>query len=301
MRALVTGATGFVGHRLLLRLEEPVVLSRDPVRARESLAPRKVTAFPWRAADGPPPAEAFDGVDCVIHLAGESVGEGRWNEAKKNRIRESRVAGTRNLVEGIARLDKKPRVLVSASAVGYYGSRGDQVLTESASPGDDFLAEVCIGWEEEAAKARRHDVRVVSMRTGVVLGSGGGALAKMLTPFRLGVGGRLGDGRQWMPWIHIDDLVGIILHSCQNDSVSGPVNGTAPNPVTNFEFTKTLGRVLKRPTVFPMPRFMLRLALGEFGDVLLTSQRAVPEAAQKSGYEFQYPDLEGALRAILKR
>ena len=301
MRALVTGATGFVGHRLLPRLEEPVVLSRDPVRARESLASRNVTAFEWHAAEGPPPVEAFDGVDCVIHLAGESVGEGRWNEAKKNRIRESRVAGTRNLVEGIARLDKKPRVLVSASAVGYYGSRGDQVLTESTSPGDDFLAEVCIGWEEEAAKARQHGVRVVSMRVGVVLGSGGGALAKMLTPFRLGVGGRLGDGRQWMPWIHIDDLVGIILHSCQNDSVSGPVNGTTPNPVTNFEFTKTLGRVLKRPTVFPMPRFMLRLALGEFGDVLLTSQRAVPEAAQKSGYEFQYPDLEGALRAILKR
>ncbi len=287
--------------RLLPRLDDPVVLSRDAVRAREEVAPRKVAAFEWHAADGPPPPEAFDGVDCVIHLAGESVADGRWNDAKKKRIRESRIAGTRHLVEGIARLQKKPRALVSASAVGYYGSRGDQVLTESASPGDDFLADVCIGWEEEAAKARDLGVRVVSVRVGIVLGSGGGALAKMLTPFRLGLGGRLGSGHQWMPWIHIDDLVGIILHSCQNESVSGPVNGTAPNPVTNREFTKTLGCVLKRPTIFPMPGFMLRLAIGEFGDVLLTSQRAIPEAAQKSGYQFEYPDLEGALREILKR
>jgi uncharacterized protein (TIGR01777 family) len=302
MRALVTGATGFVGRRLLARLEKPVVLSRNAAKAKQSLAAFKVDAYDWDAQNEPAPAEAFAGVDVVIHLAGEPVAEGRWTAAKKVRLRESRVAGTRNLVQTLAQLPQKPKVLVSASAVGYYGSRGDQILDESAGPEDDFLAEICAAWEAASHQARAAGIRVVNPRVGIVLGEGGGALSKMLTPFKLGLGGPLGNGKQWMPWIHIDDLVGLILHAVEHDELAGPMNGSAPNPVTNREFTKTLGKVLRRPTFFPpVPGFMLRLMLGEFGSVLLTSQRAIPKAALDSGYHFQYADLEAALRAIFPR
>jgi hypothetical protein len=302
MRALVTGATGFVGKRLLSKLERPVVLSRDAAKAEKSLAEFGVKAFAWNPTEQPAPAEAFDGIDALFHLAGEPVAEGRWTAAKKERLRESRVAGTRNLVTTLRALGKRPRVLVSASAVGYYGNRGDEQLDENSPPRDDYLAEICTGWEREAIEAREFGMRVVPIRVGIVLGEGGGAMAKMLPPFYFGMGAPLGSGKQYMPWIHLDDLVEMMLFAASHEQVAGALNGSAPNPVTNREFTSTLGKVLGRPTFMPpVPRFVLRTMLGEFADVLLTSQRAYPAAAVAAGYRFRYPELEPALRQILKR
>lgn len=297
MRALVTGATGFIGRQLLERLDSAVVLSRNPEQARSTFP--KAEVLRWDPMAGPPPADAFRGVEAIFHLAGEPVAEGRWNAAKKQRLRDSRVIGTQHLVQGLEASSERPPVLVSASAVGFYGSRGDEVLDESAAPGNDFLAELCKAWEASAQPARASGVRVVNPRIGIVLGPSGGALAKMLTPFKLGVGGRLGSGKQWMPWIHLDDMVGILLHAVTHTEVEGPINGAAPNPATNRDFTKTLAGVLHRPAIFPAPAFALRLALGEFADVLLGSQRVVPTAAQRTGYVFQHPDLADALRASM--
>jgi len=277
------------------RLERPVVLSRDPDRAKHALG--DADCYRWEPESGPPPAEAFRGVEAVFHLAGEPVAAGRWNAARKQRIRDSRVLGTRHLAAAIGALAARPRVLVSASAVGYYGDRGDEVLEEGSSPGTDFLAEICRAWEAESAAAAAHGVRVVNPRIGIVLGRGGGALARMLLPFRLGAGGRLGSGRQWMPWIHIDDLVGLILHAAERDAVSGPMNAVAPAPVTNLEFTKTLGSVLHRPTIAPMPSAVLRILVGEMAEVILSSQRVMPRVAERTGHRFRYPSLAEALRA----
>ncbi len=246
MRALVTGATGFVGQRLLEHLDRPVVLSRDPDRAKKSLARFSVTAVRWDPLSGPAPEQAFEGVDVIFHLAGESIAAGRWTAARKQMIYDSRVIGTKHLVQALARLPQRPGVLVSASAVGYYGSRGDEVLTESSSRGHDFLADVCVAWEKAALEAAPLGVRVVLSRTGVVLGNGG-PLEKMLPPFRWGLGGRLGNGRQWMPWIHLDDTVGLLLHTAEQASIVGPVNVVAPQAITNREFTKALAAQLHRP------------------------------------------------------
>ncbi len=301
MRVLVTGATGFVGKRLLGKLERPVVLSRDPARAEKSLARFQIKAFGWDP-EKPPPAEAFDGIDAVIHLAGDPVAEGRWTAAKKERIRESRVAGTRNLVATLRAIGSRPKVLVSASAVGIYGDRGEVQLDENSPPASDFLAEVCNGWEHEALEATYLGMRVATIRVGIVLGEKGGALRAMLTPFYLGLGSPLGSGNQYMPWIHIDDLVGIFLHAARHEQVQGALNGVAPNPVTNREFTHTLGKVLGRWTVMPaVPGFVLRTMLGEFADVLLASQRVYPVATKQAGYVFQHPELEPALRQIMHR
>jgi uncharacterized protein (TIGR01777 family) len=297
MKALVTGATGFIGSALVAKLDHPVVLTRDPARARERLGPA-VTPFAWDPMSGPPPAEAFTGVEAVFHLAGENVGGGRWTKKRKAAIRESRLVGTRNLVEGIRTLAVRPRVLVSASAVGYYGDRADETLDERAAPGTDFLADVCVAWEVEARAAGALGVRVVTPRFGVVLGPGG-ALAKMLTPFKLGLGGRLGSGNQWMPWIHRDDVVGMMLFAASNADLSGPMNAVAPAPVTNREFTKALGAALGRWTIFPMPGFMLKIVVGEFATVLLGSQRVVPGVATAKKYVYMHPDLAGALRKSL--
>ncbi len=300
MRALVTGATGFVGPRLLRLLDRPVVLSRDPDRARPRIGHLVDRIVRWDPLHGPPPQEAFDGVDAVLHLAGESVAAGRWTTARKAMIRDSRVIGTRNLVQGIVQAATKPRVLVSASAVGYYGDRGEEELTESARPADDFLARVCVEWEQEALAAEKAGVRVALARTGIVLGSGaGGALEKMLTPFRLGAGGPLGSGRQWMPWIHVADLARLYLHAAEATSIVGPMNAVAPNPVRNSEFTKVLARQLHRPAFMPAPYFGLRLVFGEFAQVLFASQRVIPRVALDTGFVFQYPELAGALREIL--
>ena len=299
MRALVTGATGFVGRRLLARLDRPVIFSRNARRAAEQLVEYHVTAHGWDPLSGPPPAEALAGVDTIFHLAGEPVGEERWNDALRKRIADSRVVGTRNLVEGLASLDQRPKVLVCASAVGYYGAHGGEGIDESTPPGDDFLAQVCVDWEREAARAEDFGVRVVSVRIGVVLGKGGGALAKMLTPFRLGLGGRLGHGRQWMPWVHVDDVVGVMLHAAADEQIRGPINATAPVAATNLQFTKALGKALHRPTIFPMPAPILRLLVGPFAEIILCSQQITPRVAQESGYEFQYSDVDSALAEIV--
>jgi len=302
MRAVITGATGFVGKKLLAHIDEPVVLSRDPARARNSLKQstgRDIEVYGWDPASAPPSPMAFHGADAIFHLAGESVGEGRWTAKKKWRIRESRVAGTEHLVAALKTLDKRPPVLVSASAVGIYGSRGDEILDETASPGKDFLSEVCEAWESASQAAKPLGVRVVNPRLGIVLGDGGGALAKMLLPFKLGVGGRLGNGRQWMPWVHVADVVGILLHAAKNAEIEGPINTVSPNPVTNRDFTRILAAALHRPAIFPAPPFGLRLMLGEFADVLLGSQRVVPRVAERTGYTFRYTDLAAALQSIL--
>lgn len=300
MRALVTGATGFVGKQLLKRLPGAVVLSRNPDRAQQTLRNYSVDQVQqWNPTTEQPPTAAFDRVDAVFHLAGESVADGRWTSTQKQRIRDSRELGTRNLVERLVSLQNKPNVLVSASAVGYYGSRGDELLDESAPPGNDYLADVCVAWEREASNAARSGIRVVTPRIGVVLGSGG-ALPKMLPPFKAGIGGRLGTGRQWMPWIHVDDLVGLLLHAAERHEISGAMNAVAPTAVTNLEFTKALGRVLHRPTIFPVPYLGLRVLFGEFAKVLFASQKVVPRVALDTGYVFRYQHVEDALRAILK-
>lgn len=297
MKVLVTGATGFVGRQLLKHLDDVVVLSRNAARASESLG--GVPAYDWDADREPPPAAAFSGVDCVIHLAGEPVAEGRWTEQKKQRIRDSRVLGTRHLVDALAGLEQRPAVLVSASAVGWYGDRGDQVLAEAAAAATDFLGEVCQQWETEAARAETLGLRTVQVRFGIVLGTAGGALKQMLPIFKLGVGGRLGSGKQWMPWVHVGDLVNLLLFVAETDELRGPVNGTAPEPVTNREFTKTLADLLHRPAILPAPAWGLRLALGEFADSLLASQRVIPQRAEAAGFTFQFRQLKPALRDLL--
>jgi len=299
MRAVVTGATGFVGRHLLKLLDRPSVLSRDADQARRDVALFSANAFSWNPITEEPPPAAFDGVDVVFHLAGDPIAEGRWTSAKKQRIRESRVLGTRHLVDALGKLQRRPTVLVSASAVGWYGSQGDEMLDETSRPAHGFLADLCVAWEQEARRAAEFGIRVVCIRTGVVLGDGG-ALAKMLPPFRLGLGGPLGNGKQWMPWIHVDDLAALYQHAAENAACSGPMNGVSPNPVTNKEFTKRLASVLHRPAFLPAPYFALRLAFGQFAQVLFDSQRVLPKAAEACGFQFQHPDLTEALQSILK-
>lgn len=296
MRALVTGATGFIGKKLVARIEHPVVLSRDMAAAKHAFPDAQV--FAWEPETGPPPAAALEGVDAVFNLAGESVASGRWTARRKELIKNSRVAGTRNLVNAIEAQSKRPRALVSMSAVGYYGSRGDEVLTEEAKPGTDFLAKVCAEWEAEANRAASFGVRVVTPRVGVVLGKDGGALARMLPPFRFGLGGRLGNGRHWMPWIHLDDLIEILLFAAKF-KISGAFNAVAPTPVMNLEFTRALAAALHKPAIFPVPAFVLRLMFGELASVLLASQRVAPQAAVKAGIRFKYTSIGEALRQIL--
>jgi uncharacterized protein (TIGR01777 family) len=296
MRSLVTGGTGFIGRHLISRLDRPVVLGRDPMRIHKLF--RNVDAFQWLPSSLPD-KKVFQGVDTVFHLAGESVSKGRWNREKKERIMRSRVDGTRNLVEQLAALDQPPATLVCASAIGFYGRQGEKILSESSPPGDDFLARVCIAWEEEASRAEKFGIRVVRIRTGIVLGEDGGALPQMLLPFRLGAGGKIGTGKQYMSWIHIDDLIGIMLHVAANESIRGPVNGVAPSPVTNSEFTEALAAALHRPALFYVPGWVLKITVGEFADVLLGSQRVVPEKITAAGYTFIYPELTGALQNLV--
>jgi len=300
MRALITGGTGFIGRRLLAALaedgEEAVVLTRSPERAGG--LPGDPRCFTWEPERGPAPAAAFTGVEAVYHLAGASVA-GRWTRARRKLIRASRVAGTRNLVAALTALEIPSKVLVSASAVGWYGSRGDDVLTEEEPAAGGFLAGICREWEAEAAVAATAGIRVVIPRFGLVLGPGGGALARLLPLFRLGLGGRLGDGRQWWPWIHLDDVVGILRYAAAHEALSGPLNAVAPRPATNRDFTRTLGRVLGRPTLLPVPAPLLRLVLGPFAGELLASQRVDAGRVLASGYSFRYPGLATALQAVV--
>ncbi len=297
MKIAISGASGFVGRKLT----ETLVAGGHSVHAFSRHAgmnmPKGVKVFAWDPASGEPPEESLRDVKAVIHLAGEPVAQ-RWNAKVKARIRGSRVAGTANLVSAIARLRRKPEVLVCSSAIGYYGSRGDEILTEESSQGDDFLAEVCAGWEWSASLAEREGVRVVSIRTGHVLHSRGGLLSRMLPTFRAGLGGRLGDGKQWMSWIHLDDLAALIEFAISKP-VRGALNGVAPNPVTNAEFTHALAMALHRPAFVSVPKLALRLMYGEMAEVILSSQRVLPERTQAEGFEFRYSELAPALASLL--
>ena len=293
-RVLVSGASGPIGTALLPSLDtrgyEVVRLVRGVTNGNAA-----VSWDPTRPVD----PEAISGFDAVVHLAGESI-IGRWSDAKKLKIRESRVQGTRNLAEALAQAKNKPRTFICSSAVGYYGSRGDEVLREESTGGTGFLADVCREWEAATQPAIRAGIRTVQIRTGIVLSSKGGALPKMLTPFKLGAGGRVGDGRQWMSWIDVQDLVGAIHHILKNDLLQGPVNLVAPKPVTNSEFTRILAGVLSRPAILPMPAFAVKALFGEMGEsVLLGSQRVEPAHLVASGYPFRFRDLRSALTNIL--
>jgi uncharacterized protein len=295
-KILVSGSSGLIGAALLPALQSSGYEVTRLVRGAASGKGR----IGWNPAR-PLAPESVSGFDAVVHLAGESI-VGRWTEAKKRRIRESRVQGTRNLAEALAAAPLRPPLLVSASAIGYYGDRADETLREDSSSGDGFLPEVCREWESAAEPAAKAGIRTVQMRFGLVLSPSGGALQKMLLPFRMGVGGNMGNGHQWWSWVDIDDLVGAIQHVIKTDTLRGPVNVVAPSPTRNAEFTKTLASVLSRPAIFPMPAFAARLIFGQMGDeLLLASQRVEPAKLMASGYVFQKPDLRPALSTILKK
>ncbi|NMB75862.1 MAG: TIGR01777 family protein [Myxococcales bacterium] len=299
MKTLVTGATGLIGSALLPRLERAVILSREPDAARQKFPGAE--AFGWAPEAGPPPGSAFEEVEAVVHLAGEPIAGGRWSEERKRRIRDSRVLGTRRLVEAMLALPRPPRVLVCASAIGVYGDRGEEELDEASAPGSGFLAEVCLEWEAEAQKAAGRGIRVVCIRNGIVLSAQGGALSRMVKPFRWGLGGPIGGGRQWMSWIHLEDEVGILLRALGDAGLSGPVNAVAPQPVTNAEFSRALGSALGRPAFLSLPRFALRAAFGEMSQVLTGSQRVLPRAMLHAGYAFRFPRIDEALLDLFKR
>lgn len=297
----VTGASGLVGRALVDQLEEAGCLVRQLVRRPVKDAEREIF---WNPSDGKIDTEELNGVDAVVHLAGENIAGGRWTAERKRRIVESRVKGTQLVAETLAGLSSKPSVLVSASAIGFYGDRGDEVVDEDSPAGDGFLAETCKAWEEANTPASDAGIRTVQVRIGLVLSPEGGALEKMLPPFKLGLGGVLGSGRQYMSWITLDDLVRVFHAAIRDPSLEGPVNGVGPSPVTNRDFTKTLGYVLNRPTILPAPAFALRLALGEMADELLLSGANVqPTRLQECGFAFPPPDdqLESALRRVLNR
>lgn len=299
MRVTLTGATGLIGSRLVRELQargdDVTVLSRDPGAARQRLG---VEAVRWDPEHEPAPAEALAGRDGVVHLAGENVAQ-RWSEETKRRIRTSRELGTRNLVAGLRTAEPRPRVLVSSSAVGYYGPHGDEPLPEDTPPGDDFLAGVCVVWEREADAATELEVRVVRIRTGVVLDREGGALGKMLPFFKAGIGGPVAGGRQRMPWVHAEDVVGMMVAALGDERWAGAVNATAPHPVTNRAFSKALGRALRRPALAPVPAFAIRTLYGDMAEIVTEGQNAIPQLAQDLGYAYRHPDLDEALRSAL--
>ncbi len=297
MKILVTGSSGLVGSAVVESLDSA---GHEVIRLVRS-APKSRTEVQWNPETGDLDAKTLEGIDAVVHLAGESIASGRWNEQKKARIRDSRILGTLLLAETLAKLSRPPRVLVSASAIGYYGDRGDELLDESSLPGKGFLADVCVEWERALDPAIEKGVRVVILRIGVILSAVGGALARMIGPFKFGAGGRAGSGRQYMSWIALDDVVGAISYSLAVDSLRGAVNVVAPNAVTNDRFTKALGHVLSRPAFFPLPAFAARLALGEMADeLLLASTRVEPRKLFESGYVFKHANIEEALRHVLR-
>lgn len=296
MRVLITGASGLIGTALRKSFAEsgwePLLASRNEPTASNEIQ--------WSVENGFVEPERLEGIAAVVHLAGESVSGLRWTDEKKQAIRDSRVLGTRSIVDALSKLKERPKVLVSASAIGFYGERGDEEMNESSAAGHGFLAEVAKEWEGEARRAEDAGIRTVLLRTGVVLSKDGGALGTMLTPFKMGVGGVVGSGKQWMSWISLDDHVAAINFVIENENIRGAVNAVSPEPVTNEEFTKTMGEALHRPTFIPLPEFAVSMLMGEMGDaLLLTSTKVVPKRLEDAGFEFKYPDLKGALEHAL--
>jgi uncharacterized protein (TIGR01777 family) len=297
MKILITGATGLIGRALQKSLRE---------RGHELLLasrkePKDNSYIQWDPENGFADAGRLEGIDAVVHLAGESISALRWTDEKKKAIRDSRVIGTRNIVDTISDLKERPRVMVAASAIGFYGDRGDEELTETSKPGKNFLAEVSREWEAEARRAEDSGVRTVLLRTGIVLSKDGGALGTMLTPFKFGLGGVIGDGKQWMSWISLDDHIEVINYALENENIRGAVNSVSPHPVTNQEFTTIMGEVLYRPTFIPLPEFAVHLAFGEMGEaLLLDSTKVIPKRLTDAGFKFKFPDLKKAIENAVK-
>ena len=297
MKVLITGASGLIGTALQKSFKEKGYEMLLAGRGE----PKAANEIQWDAEHGFAEPDRLEGVDAVVHLAGESISALRWTDDKKKAIRDSRIHGTHSVVEAIANMKQKPKVFVSASAVGYYGDRGDEPLTETSRPGDTFLSDVSKEWETESRRAEDSGVRTVLLRNGIVLSKDGGALATMLTPFKFGVGGVIGSGQQWMSWISLDDVVAIVNYAIENEHVRGAINAVSPNPVTNEEFTKTMGEVLYRPTFIPLPEFAVNFVLGEMGDaLLLDSTRVIPKRLEEAGFEFKFPNLKQALENEVK-
>lgn len=300
MKILMTGSTGLVGTALVSLLEKEGHRVSPLIRGKPRAGTSEIEWHPDQ--NSVTNRDALEGHDAAIHLAGESIADGRWTPEKKQRIRDSRVKGTGLLAATLGQLERPPRVLASASAIGFYGNRVDELLDEASAPGNGFLADACREWEAATAAAEEAGIRVAHLRFGIVLSAQGGALAKLLTPFKLGAGGKLGSGKQWMSWVAIDDAIAAIYKVVGADDMNGAVNIVAPNPVTNAEFTETLGRVLERPTIFSVPAFAARLAFGEMADeALLASQRVAPAQLKQHGFEFQYPQLDAGLRHLLDK
>jgi len=298
MKITLTGGSGFIGRRLMKTLAASGHTVHILSRHAGTNLPPGVKLSVWDSLKGEPPADALDGADAIIHLAGEPVAQ-KWSAAAKLKIRDSRVGGTARLIQALSTISQRPAVLVSASAIGIYGDRGDEILTEASKPGEGFLADVCREWEKEANMAESLGMRVVKIRIGIVLDKNGGALAKMLPAFRNFAGGRLASGKQWMSWIHLHDLSGLFKYAVENP-VKGVLNGTAPNPVTNAVFTKELATALRRPAMFPVPAMALKAIFGEMSEMLTGGQRVLPKAAQAAGFQFQFPELGPALADLLK-
>ena len=305
MRILVSGSTGFLGTALIETLEgqgHSIARLVRPATLRKNAAGGRAPAVPWDPVAGQFDAPSAEGAEALIHLAGASIAEGRWNPSRKELLRTSRIAATRQLIGALAKLQRPPRVIVAASAIGYYGNRGDETLTEFSAPGNDFLAGACREWEAETARGAEFGARVVSLWFGIILAAHGGALPRMALPFKLGAGGRLGNGRQWMSWLTLRETISIIQFALTSSGLAGPVNTVTPNPVRNEDFTRVLAKTLHRPALFPAPAFALRLALGEMADaLLLVSQKVMPARLVDSGYTFLQPDLASALAEVFRK
>lgn len=299
MKILISGSSGLIGSHLVQSFKGR---GHEVIRLVRSEGQLSDDTLLWDPEHHELRLENFENFDVVINLAGENISTGRWTSEKKQKIRDSRVMGTHMLAELLAKLENPPKLLINASAIGFYGDRSDEVMTELSKAGEGFLSDVCHKWEEAAEPAKKAGIRVVKLRIGVVLSASGGALERMLLPFKMGLAGVIGSGKQYMSWIAIDDLVGVVLHLINNDSLQGPINAVSPHPVTNYTFTKSLGKVLKRPTIFPMPAWVARLVMGDMADALvLSSTRVVPDVLEQSGYTFLYPSIDKALVHFLEK